>query len=146
MKIKATLSDEFNPGFLDKQFSTDWIHLTPDEKKVIAQFAVDLGEGKALKGKNKPSWVDDNFEKISGSDGYEQENYWHYHCGPTWYESTFKGMTVDLKFNPNGMASDQCIHYIKNSDDKITIVGYSRQHIPFLPSDWGDNPFFPVDE
>ncbi|MCP1438021.1 hypothetical protein J3D56_001457 [Erwinia persicina] len=146
MKIQATLSDEFNPGSLDEPFSTDWIYLTPDEQRTIARFAIDIGEGRALKGKNKPSWVNDNYEKIAGSDGYEEQNYWHYHCGPTWYEETFKGLTVDLRFNPNGMASDECIHYIKKSDTQITIIGYSRRHIPFLASDWGENPFFSCEE
>ncbi len=51
--------------------------------------------------------------KIPGSDNYEQENYWHYHCGPTWYPNTFKNYTINLNFNPSGRHSNECIHYAK---------------------------------
>lgn len=142
MKITAILSDSFLAGKTSTKFATDWVHLSSPEKAVIAQFMVDVGEGKSLVGKNKPSWVDDNHEKIPGTDGYEQESYWHYHCGPGWNTYTFKGYTVDLAFNPNGKASQECIHYFKKSISEIVIVGYSRVHIPFLVSDWGPNPFF----
>ena len=105
----------------------------------------DVANGRSLVGKNKPSWVDDNHEKIPGTDNYEQQNYWHYHCGPTWYPNTFKNHTVNLKFNPSGKHSNECIHYAKDGD-KIIVVGYSREHIPFLPSDYNDNPLFGSDE
>lgn len=127
------------------EFATDWPQLNQNEQGVIANFMISLAKGEPLKGKNKPSWVTDDFEKLSGTDAYEQENYWHYHCGPTWYSATFKGQTVDLKFNPGGMHSEECIHYYKKSDDHIVIVGYSKKHIPFLKPDNPDNPFFSED-
>lgn len=146
MKITATLSDEFLLGEYETNFATDWPFLNPKEQKVIAEFIYAVGNSEPLKGKNKPSWVDDNYEKITGTDGYEEGCYWHYHCGPGWRPSTFKGLTIDLKFNPNGMHSDECIHYIKHNESSITIVGYSRKHIPYLLSDYGNSPFFPEDD
>ncbi|MDJ0030355.1 hypothetical protein [Pantoea ananatis] len=143
MKITAILSPEFIAGNNKTTFAVDWIHLTHDEKKVIADFMKHVGEGVPLKGKNKPSWVNDDFEKLYGTDGYEQQNYWHYHCGPGWKLNTFRTMTIDLAFNPSGMHSYECIHYIKHSQNSITIVGYSRDHKPFPNSDFGKSPFFP---
>ncbi|EEZ9010101.1 hypothetical protein C2D52_002889, partial [Escherichia coli O57:H16] len=70
---------------------------------------------------------------------------WHYHCGPTWYPNTFKNYTINLNFNPGGMHSNECIHYAKN-DNEIVIVGFSREHIPFLSSDGNNNPLFNDEE
>lgn len=146
MKITATLSDSFLLGQYDTEFATDWPFLDADEQQTIAQFMHDVGNDFALRGKNKPSWVNDDHEKIPGTDDYERQKYWHYHCGPSWYQSTFRGQTLNLKFNPNGMHSLECIHYVRESDDRITIVGYSKNHIPFLTSDDPRNPFFSDDE
>lgn len=145
MKITATLSDAFLNGTSNIEFITDWQFLTLEEQTVIAEFMHDIGNGYALRGKNKPSWVDDDHDTIPGTEGYEAENYWHYHCGPSWYPGIFRGQTLDLKFNPGGMHSDECIHYAKTSEQTITIVGYSRKHIPFLKSDNKRNPLFSDD-
>ncbi|WP_225182172.1 hypothetical protein [Pectobacterium aroidearum] len=146
MKITATFSHLFLQGDGNTPFAVDGPFLTEEERLTIAEFMKDLGEGKPLRGKNKPSWVNDDHEDIPGSEAYKDLNYWHYHCGTTWNEATFKGMTIDLKFNPNGMHSNECIHYIKESDSKITIVGYSREHVPFLSPNDKRNPFFSDDE
>lgn len=140
--ITAILSGFFRDGGNNTDFCTDWPFLSVEERKKIAGFVKDLGEGTPVVGKNKPSHVNDNFDKIYGTDGYEQNNYWHYHCGESWLKHTYKAHTVRLKFNPNGQASCECIHYYKESEDKIVIVGYSRNHIPFLLSDIDKNPFF----
>ncbi|WP_225371497.1 hypothetical protein [Klebsiella pneumoniae] len=142
MKITATFSDAFLEGDYDTEFATDWKFLTPEEQAVIAEFMHDVGNGYALRGKNKPSWVYDDYGTIPGTNGYMAENYWHYHCGPTWNSAPFKSQTIDLKFNPGGMQSGECIHYAKISSDSIVIVGYSRKHIPFLKSEDSNNPFF----
>ncbi len=145
MRITATLSAAFVSGQNNIPFAVDGQNLTQEELRCIKKFEDDLYNDVPLLGKNKPSWVNDNYEKIPGSDNYKDANYWHYHCGPTWRVGTYKGHTVDLAFNPGGMRSNECIHYAKTSDDTITIVGYSRLHIPFPPSDYGDNPLFEVD-
>ncbi|SLK13589.1 hypothetical protein SAMN03159434_1105 [Enterobacter sp. NFR05] len=145
MKFITRISNSFLTGTSNIPFATDGPNLTDQELKVIQDFLEDVANGRSLVGKNKPSWVDDNYDKIPGSDNYEQENYWHYHCGPTWYPNTFKNHTVDLKFNPGGKHSNECIHYAKDGDE-IVIVGYSRDHIPFLSSDYNDNPLFGSDE
>ncbi|ENV9332119.1 hypothetical protein ACV822_004638 [Klebsiella aerogenes] len=142
MKITATLSDAFLDGEYDTEFAADWGYLTSQEQAVIAEFMHNIGNGYALRGKNKPSWVYDDYETIPGTSGYEAENYWHYHCGPTWNNAPFKSQTIDLKFNPGGMQSNECIHYAKVSSTEIVIVGYSRNHIPFLKSEDTLNPFF----
>ncbi|ROU17788.1 hypothetical protein EB837_02920 [Kluyvera ascorbata] len=145
MKFKPWVAESFRTGASNTPFAVDGTHLTDDELQVIQNFMEDVANGRTLVGKNKPSWVDDNHNKIPGSDNYEQENYWHYHCGPTWRPNTFKNRTVDLKFNPGGKHSTECIHYAKDGNE-IVIVGYSRVHIPFLPSDYNDNPLFGSDE
>lgn len=145
MRFITRISNGFLTGTSNIPFAVDGPHLTDDEIKVIQNFLEDVANGRSLVGKNKPSWVDDNHDKIPGSDNYEQENYWHYHCGPTWRPHTFKNRTVDLKFNPGGKHSNECIHYAKDGNE-IVIVGYSRDHIPFLPSDYNDNPLFGSDE
>ena len=145
MKFKTSVATGFITGESNIPFAVDGPNLTDDELKVIQSFLEDVANGRSLVGKNKPSWVDDNHEKIPGTDNYEQQNYWHYHCGPTWYPNTFKNHTVNLKFNPSGKHSNECINYAKDGD-KIIVVGYSREHIPFLPSDYNDNPLFGSDE
>ncbi|HHT0060528.1 TPA: hypothetical protein ACTXAJ_003382 [Raoultella planticola] len=145
MKFKTSVATGFITGESNIPFAVDGPNLTDDELKVIQSFLEDVANGRSLVGKNKPSWVDDNHDKIPGSDNYEQQNYWHYHCGPTWYPHTFKNHTVNLKFNPGGKHSNECIHYAKDGD-KIIVVGFSREHIPFLPSDYNNNPLFGSDE
>ena len=93
-------------------------------------------------GKNKESWLTDDRDKIPLTDGYEEESYWHYHCGPSWQHNTFKNRTRCLVFNPGGKSSSECIHYYPVAEDEIIVVGFSRNHIPFIPSDVLDNPFF----
>ncbi|AUO58626.1 TPA: hypothetical protein IF963_001152 [Escherichia coli] len=145
MKFNIRISNSFLHGESNTPFAVDGPFLTDDEIKIIQRFLEDVANGRALVGKNKPSWVDDNHDKIPGSDNYEQENYWHYHCGPTWYPNTFKNYTINLNFNPGGMHSNECIHYAKN-DNEIVIVGFSREHIPFLSSDGNNNPLFNDEE
>lgn len=113
MKFNIRISNSFLNGESNTPFAVDGPFLTDDEIKIIQRFLEDVANGRALVGKNKPSWVDDNHDKIPGSDNYEQENYWHYHCGPTWYPNTFKNYTINLNFNPGGMHSNECIHYAK---------------------------------
>ena len=145
MKFSVRISDGFIQGTSNIPFAIDGQHLTDNELEIIQKFLEDVINGRSLVGKNKPSWVDDNYDKIPGSDNYEQENYWHYHCGPSWKDYTFKNHTVDLNFNPSGKHSKECIHYSK-FDDEIVIVGFSRDHIPFLSSDNGNNPLFESDD
>lgn len=145
MKFTVRIAEGFRTGESNTDFAVDGPFLSDKELKIIKEFMESVATGDSLVGKNKPSWVDDNYDKIPGSDNYEQEQYWHYHCGPTWYPNTFKNRTVDLKFNPGGMHSHECIHYSKD-DSEIVIVGFSREHIPFQTSDSGSNPLFESDD
>ena len=80
MKFNIRISNSFLHGESNTPFAVDGPFLTDDEIKIIQRFLENVANGRALVGKNKPSWVDDNHDKIPGSDNYEQENYWHYHC------------------------------------------------------------------
>lgn len=140
--ITASLSEDFLGGENDTLFLTDFPFLSEEERERIANFVEEVGSGKSVIGKNKPSYWDDDGSKIRGTDLYESYDYWHYHCGKSWLDHTFKCYTVGLKFNPSGKASKECIHYYKISEECIKIVGYSRSHIPFLLSDVSNNPFF----
>ncbi|HHL1593982.1 hypothetical protein [Klebsiella quasipneumoniae] len=144
MAFKGTLSGYFRDGENDTEFCTDWKFLTKEEKTEIINFIKEIAEKEFITGKNKESWVDDNHQDIPGADGYRDENYWHYHCGPDWAGGRLKSMTKCLFFNPGGMASQQCIHYypLENEENEIVIIGYSRNHIPFLLPDDPNNKFF----
>lgn len=143
MAFKGTLSGYFLDGENNTDFCTDWNFLTTEEKRNIINFVKEIAEKEYVKGKNKESWVDDYHQEIYGADGYKEENYWHYHCGPTWSKAPFKSMTKCLFFNPGGAASQQCIHYYPSEEsNEIIIVGYSRNHIPFLLPDDPNNKFF----
>lgn len=142
MAITGIISQAFRDGDNNTKFSTDWKHLTEDERDAILDFIDEISEKEYIKGKNKESWLDDDREKIPDTDGYEEDKYWHYHCGPTWRYHTFKSMTRCLYFNPGGMASPECIHYYHLSPDQIMIVGFSRDHDPFLKSEDPRNLFY----
>ncbi|MCA6941322.1 hypothetical protein LF927_09010 [Pectobacterium polaris] len=142
MSIKGILSEGFLDGGNNTPFSVDWRHLTEDEQDLILSFLKEINIQEDVIGKNKESWLTDQRQKIPLTDGYEAECYWHYHSGPTWDHNSFRNRTRCLVFNPGGKASPECIHYYPVSSDEIIIVGFSRDHIPFIPSDVPNNPFF----
>ncbi|MBQ4781240.1 hypothetical protein F9U38_12050 [Pectobacterium versatile] len=144
MGFNGRISGFFRDGDNNTEFCTDWKFLTADEKTNILEFIKEISTKEYINGKNKESWVDDNHHDIQGAEGYKEENYWHYHCGPKWFQTKLKSITKCMHFNPDGLSSYECIHYYPSSETKneIIIVGYSRNHIPFLlPSD-PDNAFF----
>lgn len=142
MAITGVISQAFRDGDNDTTFTTDWKYLSEEERDVILDFIDEISEKDFVKGKNTESWLNDDRDKIPGTDGYENDGYWHYHCGPTWRYNSFKCMTRCLYFNPGGMVSPQCIHYYHDGPEKIYIVGFSRDHDPFLKSDDIKNLFF----
>ncbi|EPG3942875.1 TPA: hypothetical protein MCJ79_002482 [Klebsiella pneumoniae] len=142
MAIKGTLSESFLDGQNDCAFAIDWEFLTEEEQDLILNFLLEISHKEHVIGKNKESWLTDERDKIPLTDGYEEESYWHYHCGPSWQHNTFKNWTRCLVFNPGGKSSSECIHYYPVAEDEIIVVGFSRNHIPFMPSDVLDNPFF----
>lgn len=124
------LSEEFKKGRLDTPFFKDIQAMDEDELKILFQFIQDISAGKSLRGKNKPSWLNDNLDTLPNTEFYEQHEIWHYHCGP-YPESTRLNQMSHLKFNLNGETSSAVIHYQKVSENHIFILAYSPQHEPF---------------
>ncbi|PIJ42822.1 hypothetical protein [Tatumella sp. OPLPL6] len=140
--MKGTLSESFLDGHNDTAFSTDWRNLTDDERKIIADFIVEIRDNEYVDGKNKQSWLSDSGKTMPYSTGYQRENYWHYHSGPSWDNRGAYDFTKCMYANVKGRGSKECIHYYPVSNSEIIIVGFSRDHIPFIPSDDPSNPFF----
>ena len=146
-KFKVRLDTPFQEGTLDEDFFTDLPQMDQTQKKALAKFIKNVTDGEPLPGKNKPSHLNDNLQKIPGTDAYEEGRYWHYHCGPDYGNSSKFSMTFDLQLNLNGSTSAEVIHYIKEEEaNSILIVGYSPKHTPFPNSDDGNNPLFGEEE
>lgn len=131
----VSLDEAFQFGNENTDYFVDFPHLSDAQKVTLATFMGKVLRGEDLRGKNKPSWLDDDCNKIPGTDGYEENNYWHYHCGPGYSDKARFGMTINLVFNANGDSSSEVIHYAKVSSDEIMIVGFSPTHLPFPSSD-----------
>lgn len=54
-------------------------------------------------------------------------------------------MTYNLGLNLDGLTSAEVIHYQKNGDGSVLVVGFSPNHVPFPRSDSPhyENPLFP---
>ena len=142
VNFKVRLDTPFEEGTLDEEFFIDLPKMDTEQKKALARFIKKTTSGESLPGKNKPSHLDDNLNKISGTDNYENGGYWHYHCGLNYSPSSQFSMTFDLGTNLNGSTSAEVIHYIKESNNEVLVVGFSPKHIPFPNSDWDYNPLF----
>lgn len=145
-KFNVRLDTPFQKGDLDEESFVDLPNMDQAQRKSLAKFIKKTTDGEPLPGKNKPSHLNDQLEKIPGTDNYENGNYWHYHCGPGYNSSSKFSMTFDLGLNINGSTSAEVIHYIKENVDTILIVGYSPKHVPFPSSDDGHNPLFGEEE
>lgn len=132
--MKVELSKQFKEGRLNTPFFKDIQEMSDDELKLIFDFMKDVEQGKSLRGKNKPSWQDDNLDDIINTQTYQQNNIWHYHCGPYPQSSKYNAMS-GLKLNLNGETSGAVIHYQKITDDHIIIIAFSPKHEPF-PREW----------
>lgn len=148
VKFTVRLDEPFQSGDLNEKSFVDLPHMDKTQKSALAKFIAQATNGEPLPGKNKPSYLNDNLEKIPGTDAYENGHYWHYHCGPNYGSNINFAMTFDLQMNLNGYPSPEVIHYIKEEKDpaSILIVGYSPTHIPFPNSDDGNNPLFGEEE
>lgn len=141
---KVILDDAFIDGSTKTDFFVDFKHLNDVQIQSISTFVAKVSNNEPLPGKNKPSWLDDNLQKLPHTDNYEDNNFWHYHCGPNFNTGKSFSMTFNLTTNLNGATSAEVIHYVKVTDDEIQIVGFSPKHQPFPSSDKleDDNPLF----
>lgn len=130
MEFRVELSEKFKEGCLNTPFFKDIPAMTDEELALLFQFMQDISAEKPLRGKNKPSWLDDRLDKIPHTETYQQCNIWHYHCGP-YPESKKLNPMKNLKLNLNGETSASVIHYQKISETHIFIVAFSPSHEPF---------------
>jgi hypothetical protein len=129
------IDPSFEDGNLNTRFFKDFKYLDESELQALTTFIAHVSCNKPLIGKNKPSWLDDNLNELPYTLSYREGRYWHYHSGPSYTQSKVRALTHQLKANFNGITSPQVIHYIKKTNNIITVVGFSPEHVPFTPSD-----------
>jgi hypothetical protein len=133
-KFTVKLDPDFISGSLNTVEFKDVPHLNTEQLQSVADFVDAVSQGAALKGKNKPSWLDDEQNLLPETQSYKEHNFWHYHCGPLYSKVRIKALTYHLGLNIDGMTSSEVIHYTKE-DELVTIYAYSPTHIPFPKSD-----------
>ncbi len=135
------LGEAFEDGTLnDPNGFIDYDYLNDQQADAVDRFVFAVSSGQPLPGKNKPSWQDNNGNKLPNTQSYEQGNFWHYHCGPSYGQQAVKSMTFDLNINLNGQTSAEVLFYVKENDGSITIEGFCANHVPFPASDDPDKP------
>lgn len=135
------LGEAFETGELnDPNSFIDFPNLDKQQTLAVIKFFEHVSAGYPLPGKNKPSWQDNNGNTLPNTQSYEQGNFWHYHCGPSYGQQAVKSMTFDLNINLNGQTSAEVLFYVKENDGSITIEGFCANHVPFPASDDPDKP------
>lgn len=137
---------KFANGSLDGPFLVDLMNMGEDEDDALAAWLSDLSQGNTHPGRNKPSWPwSQDSSPRPGT--YCRNEIWHYHCGPGFRPNGAATPTAaGLPHNENGLTSGACIHYSKLAKPmlaerrEITVLGYSRDHAPFLRDDDRSNP------
>ncbi|MBA2675562.1 hypothetical protein [Ramlibacter sp.] len=137
---------KFADGSLDGPFLVDLMNMGDDEDDALAAWLSDLSQGNTHQGRNKPSWLL-NQDGSPRAGTYHSNKIWHYHCGPAFKANAAATLTAaDLPHNENGLTSGTCIHYSKLATPMLaerrdlTVLGYSREHAPFLRDDDRSNP------
>lgn len=75
---------------------------------------------------------------------YSEYAAWHCHCGPKWTAIGVQPTDWNLTANFHGRQSSEVIHYsikaVQPAPERaVTIVGFSREHVPFpQPHDRGN--------
>lgn len=130
------LSEAFEQGTLnDPHGFIDYPNLNDQHAEAVDRFIYAATQGNPLPGKNKPSWQDNDGNRLPNTQSYEQAGFWHYHCGPSYSNRPLKSMTYDLNVNINGITSAEILFYVKEPDGSITIEGFCANHYPFPQSD-----------
>lgn len=142
---KVVLANDFTHGALNEECFVDLPFMEEHHRQALATFIGRVTREEPLPGKNKPSWLNDDQEKLPDTDAYQDGNYWHYHCGPYNDTTRLKSMTYNLSLNLSGLTSAEVIHYQKMDDGTVFVVGFSPKHQPFPASD-NNNPLFLEDE
>jgi hypothetical protein len=138
-EIKVTLHASFEYGNNNSKYFKDYPFLTEKEELSVVRFMNKVVNNQPLTGKNKPSWLYDDGGEIQGSIFYKDNEYWHYHSGPSYNQKQpIKAMTINLGLNISGLVSPEIIHYKKISSTEVNIVGFSPEHEPFPQQDKKD--------
>jgi hypothetical protein len=125
----------FHPSFefgkTDEPNVTDWPLMTEGEQNRLANWMADILGGESVIGLNKPSWTN-NGQVMKHAKVYQDNNVWHYHCGPSYVPSPAGYIMTDCMLSQNlrGKASPEIYHYAKQQE-LLIVLGFSRQHIPF---------------
>lgn len=140
--MKVHLSEDFLTGNTYNDKFVDVPFMSEVQRELLFAFIRDVTSDKALLGKNKPSWLDDNLDVIPNTESYREFDFWHYHCGEFDPNAKIRQLTYQLKLNLFGLTSSAVIHYRKIEDGEIIVVGFSPIHIPFPVETDPDNPLF----
>ena len=69
--MKIELSKQFQERRLNTPFFKDIQAMSDEELQLIFDFMQSIKQGKLLRGKNKPSWLDDNLNDIPNTEVYQ---------------------------------------------------------------------------
>lgn len=119
----------------------DMPHMTQDELLALAKFIHGILKRQDLEGSNKASFLAGTNHEIRGAEAQKIQPYkdwaaWHYHCGPGYGDAGVEPTEWCLFANMKGRQSPEVIHYSKKKvqpppEREITIIGFSRTHVPF---------------
>ena len=127
---------------------TDWANLTDDELAAVQRFIHSILHKQDLAGSNKPSHTTGTLHAINDPKVavYKDFGAWHYHCGPRYGRKGHVPTEWWLPANAQGDQSTEVIHYSRKQVNQpagkfaITIVSFSRQHVPFPDGNDYRNP------
>lgn len=130
----------FEFGTSNNLVVTDWPFMTTIERDRLANWAADILADQSVPGQNKPSWTNKG-QLLKAAKIYQENNVWHYHCGPTYVPSPSGYLMTNsmLSENLRGKTSPEIYHYTKHQEVLI-VLGFSRDHIPFPDPTSRSNP------
>ncbi|ENN9980997.1 TPA: hypothetical protein RQK55_000255 [Vibrio vulnificus] len=133
---KVWLMKAFAEGNCNTRYFKDLNALDDEQFDALFQFIDDVTSGNALKGRNKPSWLDKIGKKLLHAKTYETCNVWHYHAGP--FSQSALPVTSNIRIkNLGDNVSDAVIHYtwLGKTQDELIVLGFSPEHHEFpIPS------------
>lgn len=131
----------FHYGKSNSKKFTDLAYLSDQHFTLLSSFVSDVLEGNPLRGRNKPSWLDQQGNIIPQAKLYQDGNIWHYHVGE--HDLTLPAKTPDIyTVNLKGQVSPEVVHYTwrGSSQGELVVLGFSPYHIPFPNTTDRKNP------
>ena len=84
----------FHYGKSNSKKFTDLAYLSDQHFTLLSSLVSDVLEGNSLRGRNKPSWLDQQGNIIPQAKLYQDGNIWHYHVGE--HDLTLPAKTPDI--------------------------------------------------